>query len=160
MKVKYLFLSLCLALYNCEESPDKNDIDDLDADKIETKKNNNPLEGAWELTGFYNYDNGVVVDSFDRQTGYRQVKMYTPTKVMWSKKTPTDTTEWFGYGSYRIENGQLVEVLDYGSRMMSLMINEREEFRFDLTYTDSTFSQIEIDDDGNRVYSENYKRID
>ena len=157
MKIKYFLLALCLSLYTCEESPETVD----DAAEIETNIDSpNPLVGAWEMVNYYNYDNGKVIDSFNPQAGYRQVKMYTPTKVMWSKKTPTDTTEWFGYGTYKIEDGQLVEVLDYGSRMMSLMINENEEFRFNLTYTDSTFSQIEIDEDGNPVYSENYIRIE
>jgi len=118
------------------------------------------LEGTWELVGFYNYIDNKVADSFKTRDGYRQVKMYTPTKVMWSKHVPTDSTEWFGYGSYKVEDGHLTEVLDYGSEMMSKIIQERKEFIYELHLKSNRFSQIEIDEDGNRIYSENYQRIE
>ncbi|MCK7591800.1 hypothetical protein M0G43_14520 [Subsaxibacter sp. CAU 1640] len=118
------------------------------------------LEGTWELIGFYNYIDNKVADSFKTRDGYRQVKMYTPTKVMWSKHVPTDSTEWFGYGSYKVEDGHLTEVLDYGSEMMSKIIQERKEFIYELHLKENRFSQIEIDEDGNRIYSENYQRIE
>ncbi|MCB0446476.1 MAG: hypothetical protein KDD03_03010, partial [Gelidibacter sp.] len=92
--------------------------------------------------------------------GYRQVKMYTPTKVMWSKHVPTDSTEWFGYGSYSVKGNYLTEILDYGSEMMSKIIQERKEFVYELNLNTNRFSQIEIDEQGNRIYSENYKRIE
>ena len=118
------------------------------------------LKGAWELTGYYNYVDNKVTDSFNKSDGYRQVKMYTPNRVMWSKSVPSDSSEWFGYGTYDIEGNELVEVLDYGSIMMSKIIQEKREFKYELMINDDTFSQIEMDEDGNRLYAENYKRID
>lgn len=118
------------------------------------------LEGAWELVGFYNYIDNKVTDSFGTRDGYRQVKLYTTTKVMWSKQMPLDSTEWFGYGNYKLEGDRLTEVLDYGSRMMSKIIQEKKEFVYELDLKNNFFSQIEIDEDGNRIYSENYKRIE
>ncbi len=79
---------------------------------------------------------------------------------MWSKHVPTDSTEWFGYGSYNLNDNTLTEVLDYGSEMMSKIIQEKKEFIYEIDLTENTFSQIEIDEDGNRIYSENYKRIE
>lgn len=130
--------------------------------------NNNPttnkltLEGTWELISRYNYVDNKVSDSFGLAEGYRQVKMYTPTKVMWCRKRPADSTEWFGYGSYEINDGndRLMEVLDYGSVMMSQIIEEEKEFTFELLLKKDSFIQIELDDDGNRVISENYIRIE
>jgi hypothetical protein len=103
-----------------------------------------------------------VSDSFGLAEGYRQVKMYTPTKVMWSRKRPADSTEWFGYGSYEVNTDRdiLMEVLDYGSVMMSEIIEEEKEFIFELNLKENSFIQIELDDEGNRVISENYIRIE
>lgn len=148
-----LFLALIL-LSSCKE---KGMVDkDLNHDNKLT------LEGTWELISRYNYVDNKVSDSFGLAEGYRQVKMYTPTKVMWSRKRPADSTEWFGYGSYELNENKdrLTEVLDYGSIMMSQIIEEEKEFVFELDLKQNSFIQIEIDDDGNRVISENYIRIE
>lgn len=161
MKTSHLFLILSVFFISCDDP--KNEKDQLTtAEKEEANmdEQTNPLDGAWELVSYYNYEDGKVIDSFNQRDGFRQVKMYSPTKVMWSKQVPTDSTEWFGYGTYRIEDGQLVEVLDYGSEMMTQIITEREEFRYDLIVGKDSFSQIELDDEGNKIYSENYKRIE
>ncbi len=119
-----------------------------------------PLEGTWEMIGYYNYDNNKITDSFKTKEGHRQVKMYTKNKVMWSKLVPHDSTEWFGYGSYTLNDSILTEVLDYGSKLMNEVIAEQKEFVYQLKLEDDKFSQIELDEDGNLVYSENYVRIE
>lgn len=133
-------------------------------DKEMSGNNDNKLtlEGTWELIGRYNYVDNKVSDSFGLAEGYRQVKMYTPTKVMWCRKRPADSTEWFGYGSYELNEtkDRLTEVLDYGSVMMSEIIEEEKEFVFGLELKQNSFIQIELDDEGNRVISENYIRIE
>lgn len=133
-------------------------------DKEMSGNNDNKLtlEGTWELISRYNYVDNKVSDSFGLGEGYRQVKMYTPTKVMWCRKRPADSTEWFGYGSYELnpERDSLIEVLDYGSVMMSQIIEEEKEFVFELLLKKDSFIQIELDDEGNRVISENYIRIE
>lgn len=118
------------------------------------------LEGAWEMVGFYNYSNNVIIDSFNTQNGYKQVKMFTDNKVMWSKKMPSDSTDWFGYGSYELKDSTLLEIMDYGSKIMNQVIAERKEFKYHILLDENQFSQIEMDEEGNLVYSENYKRID
>ena len=128
--------------------------------EMPAKEDKLSLEGTWEMMGYYNYKDNKVTDSFNRNAGYRQVKMYTPTKVMWSKKVPTDSTEWFGYGSYKFNDTSLIEVLDYGSNMMNLVISERMEFNYELIIEENKFTQIELDENGNRIYSENYVRIE
>lgn len=152
-----LFTFFTIVLFvSCQDNKEKNDYPITEPDKI----NSTTLEGAWELVGFYNFVDNKVVDSFNAREGYRQVKLYTSSKVMWSKQVPSDSTEWFGYGNYKLENDRLTEVLDYGSKMMSKIIEERKEFIYELDLKNKSFSQIEIDDDGNRIYSENYRRIE
>lgn len=156
--MKTLMYSLCisLVLLSCRTETSKKDIDKTNT-TTETKQT---LQGTWELVGFYNYDDNKIKDSFNTSEGYRQVKMYTSSKVMWSKNVPTDSTEWFGYGSYDLNDNNLTEVLDYGSEMMRKIIEEKKEFIYEINLTENTFSQIEIDEDGNRIYSENYIRIE
>ncbi|WP_299118150.1 hypothetical protein [uncultured Winogradskyella sp.] len=117
------------------------------------------IEGNWEMVGFYNYKDNVLTDSFKTNIGYRQVKMFNKDKVMWSKLVPTDSIEWFGYGSYTATDSTLTEKMEYGSSVMNKVIAEQQEFKYRLVLTQNTFSQIQIDEEGNMVYSENYKRI-
>lgn len=147
---------LCGIVFNCEKNSDKSTSTVLS----ENNKTRTSIEGVWELTGYYNYIDNKVSDSFGTYDGLTQVKMYTPTKVMWSKNVPSDSSEWFGYGSYEVNDGELKEILDYGSQMMSKIIEERKAFIYELVLEPNKFTQIELDEDGNRIYSENYKRIE
>ncbi|MEZ4803405.1 MAG: hypothetical protein R2797_11590 [Gelidibacter sp.] len=156
MKSSLFSLIIFVFLLSCNSDSNKKSNNTT----MEAEKKAMTLEGAWELTSFYNYVDNKVADSFKTREGYRQVKIYTPTKVMWSKQVPSDSTEWFGYGNYRVEDENLIEVLDYGSKMMSKIIQERKEFIYELLLEQNRFSQIEIDENGNRIYSENYKRIE
>lgn len=121
------------------------------------------LKGAWELISRYNYIDNEIVDTFYVAKSYRQVKMYTDTKVMWSRKMWSDSTEWFGYGTYELNasHDTLREVLDYASHVMSKFINETGVFVMEIKdLKENSFTQIEIDGEGNRVISENYIRIE
>jgi hypothetical protein len=111
------------------------------------------------MIGFYNYEDNKIKDSLKTNKGYRQVKMFNRNKVMWSKLVPTDSIEWFGYGSYEATDSTLTEIMQYGSSVMNQVIAEQKEFGYKLIVTDSTFSQIRTDEDGDMVYSENYRRI-
>ncbi|TDU39561.1 hypothetical protein BXY82_1588 [Gelidibacter sediminis] len=118
------------------------------------------LNGTWEMVGYYNYVDNKIADSFRTNNGIRQVKMYTDNKVMWSKNMPADSNEWFGYGNYNHSDNELKETLEYGSEMMRKIIEEKKEFKYELQLEKDRFSQIEVDDQGNRIYSENYQRIE
>ncbi|WP_299226291.1 hypothetical protein [uncultured Psychroserpens sp.] len=159
MKTLLYLLCMTLVLMSCKNETKsfqaESSTEDTNAIELQTS-----LIGAWELVGFYNYNENKVVDTFDTADGYRQVKLYTSSKVMWSKDVPKDSTEWFGYGSYKLKDNTLTEILDYGSEMMSKIIQEKKAFVYEIDLEENTFSQIEIDEDGNRIYSENYKRIE
>ncbi|MBR9914412.1 MAG: hypothetical protein GYB32_06215 [Algicola sp.] len=158
MKAILSSILIVLLIFSCNDKSE-NKLKNNDTDLTESDVSDS-LEGAWELVGYYNYLDNEVTDSFTTSEGYRQVKIYTPTKVMWSKYVPTDSSEWFGYGSYEINGTELLEVLEYGSEMMSKIIEEKKEFKHELIFNGDSFSQIEIDEDGNRIYAENYKRIE
>lgn len=120
----------------------------------------NTLKGVWELQDQYMYKNNMVVDTIENYKNNRQVKMYTDSKVMWTRYNPKDSVEWFGYGNYIVKDGTLEERLEYGSFQMMKIIDTTQVFSFQLELNKNTFSQIALDKRGNKYYSENYKRIE
>ncbi|MBM1107690.1 hypothetical protein JQC67_16150 [Aurantibacter crassamenti] len=118
------------------------------------------IEGTWELVSFYNYVDGVnVSDTLPATDGYRQIKMYYDSKVMWTRYVPNDSIEWFGYGSYQVEDNQLVEKLEYMSASMRKVANNEMIWTMELDLKNNSYSQIFLDEEGNRINSENYKRL-
>ncbi len=118
------------------------------------------LEGTWELVDYHNYVDNDVADTYGHKEGYRQVKMFTKSRIMWSRKVPLDSTEFFGYGSYKIVDGNLIESLEYGSEAVLKTIDTMRIFSFELILTENTYSQITIGPEGDRIFSENYKKIE
>ncbi|MDU8886531.1 hypothetical protein RXV94_10200 [Yeosuana sp. MJ-SS3] len=129
-------------------------------DSSDASSNDLTLEGVWELVSYYNYGDNGITDTIMSSKSYRQIKMYTKTKVMWSRFVESDTNDWFGYGTYTNSDTSLTEALDYGSKTMNPVISERESFNFDLILEKDKFTQIEIDEDGNPLLAENYIRIE
>ncbi len=160
MKILLPFFLALITLSACGDGKKPNNSSDNAINLEQSDDQKLKLNGTWELVSYYNYVDNKVVDSFLISTGFRQVKMYTDKKVMWSKNVRSDSTEWFGYGSYKNDDNQLIESLEFGSKMMQRIIEENYEFKYELVLEKNKFTQIEIDDDGNRLYSENYQRIE
>ncbi|WP_407556985.1 hypothetical protein [Winogradskyella sp. 4-2091] len=159
MKVNFLILSMTLLLtFGCKNKTERELETSTEGTKIIINKPS--LKGTWELVEFYNYKDNVVVDSFSNNTISRQIKMYTDSKVMWCKLLKSDSIEFFGYGSYTYDDGHLTESLDFGSSFMNEVIKEQHEFNFELELSENRFEQIELDEDGHKIYSENYKRVE
>jgi len=118
------------------------------------------LEGTWELINRYNWEDGYVSDTLPNTNGYRQVKIYSKGKVMWTRYSPDDPSEWFGYGSYTITENELEERLEYGSEIMMRIQDTVKVFKFELQLDKDNYSQITVDEDRKRSFSENYRRID
>lgn len=123
-------------------------------------QNNYSLEGTWELINRYNYDESGVSDTLFNINGYRQVKIYSKGKVMWTRYSPDDPAEWFGFGSYNNTENELEERLEYGSAEMMKIQDTLQVFKFELILDKDNYSQITLDEEGNRTFSENYRRID
>ena len=79
---------------------------------------------------------------------------------MWTRYVPDEPNGRFGYGSYRITENELIETIEYGDDGMMKALDTMRNFTFELILKDNTFSQITLDEEGNRTSSENYKRID
>lgn len=117
------------------------------------------IEGTWELQSFYNYAEENIRDTVDLVPGYRQVKMYYNGQVMWSRTDPNDTIGRFGFGSYRITPDELIEVIEYGDHYMMEALDTIRQFSFELKIDGNTYSQITLDEEGRRTFSENYKKV-
>ena len=119
------------------------------------------IEGTWELVSFHHYDDGVNISSTEpKADGYRQVKMFYNGKVMWSRYVPNEPNGRFGYGNYFITVDELHETIVYGDAHMMKALDTLTEFVFELELNGDTYSQISLDEEGNRTFSENYKRLD
>lgn len=156
--MKNLLLITCLALFfSCNEA--KTSTTDL---KNNSKINSdiNTLEGAWELVSFINYGENEIPDTILSSSTNKQIKMYSHTKVMWSRTRISDSIDWFAYGDYTVKEGVLTEILDYGSKSMNAVIKEKTEFIFNVTIGENEFSQIEIDSLGHLIFAENYIRLE
>ncbi len=132
----------------------------ISADKNTTSDNDMSLVGVWELQHQYLYENRQVSDTLMNLNGYRQVKIYTKEKVMWTRFNPADSNEWFGYGTYHIKDGVLEERLEYASDAMMRIVDTVQVFRFDLVVGKNSYSQIVLDEKGDPESSENYTRIE
>lgn len=127
--------------------------------KLQT--NTDSLEGTWELMNRFNYDeDNNVTDTILNTNGYRQIKIYSKGKVMWTRHSPNDPKEWFGYGSYTNTTDMLEEQLEFGSETMMIIQDTVKIFKFELQLEKNNYSQISLDENGNRTFSENYARID
>jgi len=64
MKSKFFIISLVFALFlSCNKN-----VKTVEDEKVTTEEKKLSLKGTWELKGFYNYNNNVVVDSFSNNT--------------------------------------------------------------------------------------------
>lgn len=123
-------------------------------------ENYHSLQGTWELESFHNYDDGINISSTTpKAEGYRQVKMYYNGRVMWSRYVPNEPNGRFGYGSYYITEDELHETIIYGDNQMMKALDTLTEFIFELDLENDRYSQINLDEEGNRTFSENYKRL-
>ncbi|WP_242085250.1 hypothetical protein [Aestuariivivens sediminis] len=154
---KYVF-TLCLVLiFSCKNNSNSTANDD---NSLETHEDSHSLQGAWELVSYFNYRSDGTIDTIKSSNALKQIKMYSPTKVMWSRLRVSDSIDWFGYGDYTANDSVLTEILDYGSKAMNNVIKENKEFEFRLILGEDKFSQIQLDEQGNPMFAENYRRIE
>ncbi len=155
---KNVLLIICITLiFSCK---DNSNVDNIDKNTSKTDSEISSLEGAWKLVSFLNYGEDGKIDTILSSNTNKQIKMYSPTKVMWSRTRISDSIDWFAYGDYTVKNGVLTEVLDYGSKSMNAVIKEKTEFVFNVNIKENEFSQIEIDSLGHPIFAENYIRLE
>ncbi|WP_299217029.1 hypothetical protein [uncultured Aquimarina sp.] len=118
------------------------------------------LEGVWELQHQFLYEDNHISDTIFNTNGYRQVKMYSKGKVMWTRFDPTDSNEWFGYGSFTIKGNILEERLEYASGPMMKIVDTTQVFKFELVMDKNSYQQITVDEKGHHTQSENYIKVE
>ncbi|WP_242135663.1 hypothetical protein [Aestuariivivens marinum] len=153
----YFFILFILLLFSCKENSNTESTNDNSEVSYEKPLS---MQGAWELISYFNYRSDGSIDTIKSSNTLKQIKMYSPTKVMWSRLRVSDSLDWFGYGDYTANDSVLTEVLDYGSKAMNNIIKENKEFTFKLILEENKFSQISLDEQGNPMFAENYKRIE
>jgi hypothetical protein len=126
----------------------------------ENESSMHSIQGTWELQNFYQYDGQNVIDTTPPSKGFRQVKMYYNGKIMWSRTSSEEIAGRFGYGTYKITPDSLMETIEYGDGQMMKALDTIRQFTFELILNNDSYSQITVDEFGNRITSENYKRID
>lgn len=155
--MKNLLFILCVVLmFSCKENTKTESTNKIE----QSNEKMLSMQGAWELISYFNYRSDGSIDTIKSSNALKQIKMYSPTKVMWSRLRISDSLDWFGYGDYTANDSVLTEVLDYGSKAMNNVIKDNKEFVFKLILEENNFSQITIDEDGQPVFAENYKRIE
>ena len=156
---KYLLILavLPLILFSCK---DNSKAEMAEKSTINSEKDIETLEGAWKLVSYLNFGEDGSIDTIPSSETNKQIKMYSATKVMWSRSRISDSIDWFAYGDYKVKNGVLTEVLDYGSKSMNEVIKDRTEFVFDVNISENEFSQTELDSAGHPILGEYYIRLE
>lgn len=153
-----LFSYLLIGMFLFSSCVDKKEV--VEQPTEDTQSETLSLEGTWELIGYYNYQGNEVVNVFEANDDVQQIKMYTKGHFMWSKKVPKDSTEWHGFGTYVQTDSTLSETVKYGSAAMEDLTSVSDQFFYQLDIDKNSYSQIVTDDEGYRIYAENYKRIE
>ncbi len=157
MKALAIFTTFLFLLVSCNQKKEEK----APLAEVDINTNTNPsMEGSWELVNYYSYDGENIVDTVPMSEGYRQIKIYSGNNVMWSRKVPMDSIEWYGFGTYENTEDELIETLDYGSASMLKIIDTMRVFSFELQLGKDVFTQITVGEEGDRISSENYRRLE
>lgn len=156
MRANLFLMTIILVLaISCNDSSKKKSGDDH-----QVPEDSISIKGVWERTSYYNYQDGKIADSFNSNEANRHIKIFTDSKIMWCRNHDTDSSEWFGYGHYKITDTLLTEILEYGSIKMGQHIEANPEFVFKYTLDKDRYSQIQIDEEGHPLFAENYTRLE
>lgn len=158
--ITFLFL-FCFSSCNSPAGEDSHETTDTTGMAMQNADNESPgLEGAWEMQFYLIYQDDEITDTVTMTEGYRQVKMYYDGHVMWSRKQPRDSTQMFGYGTYLLDGDTFSENMEYGSHYMMNILDSMRIFNWVLEIGEDRYVQTEVNENGQRVYSETYRRID
>ncbi len=149
-----LLLILIFAVFSCKDNNETSM-----AETTEETNKEYSLEGAWELDSFLNYSGDGTADTIKSSNSFKQMKMFSKTKIMWSRLRMGDSLEWFGVGDYTFNDGILTEDLEYGSKAMMQRINSNKVWEWEIIIDENTFTQITRDSLGSPIYAEMYHRV-
>jgi hypothetical protein len=121
------------------------------------------LEGAWRMVSYSYYNTGdggtprvhLLKDSID------QVKIFHDGHFMWIRRNHHGGPEAFGFGKYDVRDGQLFESMEMNAVSIDKsQLETGSNYHFPFEVAGSGYKQFAIDMNGNKIYSEDYERID
>ena len=126
--VATILFTLCIACSQpSDEGASNKDVRDVD-----------PVEGVWELSNRY----WVLMDDTIYADGVGvQHKIYFDGYVMWTADPGTDSSEWHGYGTYRLSNDTLIEKLSSMSMPMRVAMGSEDEAMLLIEYDNNYYKQ-------------------
>lgn len=126
----FLLLPFCIA---CNMQSDKGTVD-TDILIVD------PIEGVWELTNSYFVKDGDTLYSDPGQFS-GQHKMYCDGYVMWTDNPKADSSEWHGFGTYKLSDDTLIEELWTMSLPVKEKMGSKNEVLYSIEYDASTCKQ-------------------
>ena len=149
MKTNILLLGLILCACACNKPESTTQTPVI-------KEPTSPLVGVWEMTDRYLYEKGQISDSMEVKDATKNVKIFTPTRYMWSGRALPDQKEYFGYGRYEWTDSTFTTYADYYSRAM---VGHSKKTTMAYHIKDNIYTQIHSDSTG-PYYAEKYRRIE
>jgi hypothetical protein len=131
MKTSFVSTFLLLFILACNQTS-------THSSPSEDAKNIDPFEGVWELTHQYWT---TEWDTFYADTLIMQHKIYLDGYVMWTADPAPDSTDWHGYGTYRLSNDTIIETLLSMSLPMRQNMNPGEDAILKVVYDENHFKQ-------------------
>ena len=99
-----------------------------------------PTEGVWELTNRYLLKDGDTLYS-DPSQFPGQHKIYCDGYVMWTDNPKSDSSEWHGFGTYKLSNDTLIEELWTMSLPVKAKMGSKDEVLYIMEYDENTCKQ-------------------
>ncbi|MCP4311649.1 MAG: hypothetical protein GY790_10335 [Bacteroidetes bacterium] len=146
----FALFPICIACnQQSDEGISNKDVPDVD-----------PIEGVWELANHYWVKDGDTLLPEPDEIGV-QHKIFLDGYVMWTTDPLSDSSEWHGYGTYRLNNDVLIEkFLSMSLPMKAEMGSESEVIR-KIEYDENSYKQETESVLRNTVYQsiEEWKRL-
>jgi hypothetical protein len=105
----------------------------------QTTESIDPVEGVWERSVRYWVldDDTIYADP----TPGLQHKIYYDGYVMWTADPAADSSEWYGYGTYQLNNNTLVEKLSTMSLPLRGLVGSDDEWLLTVEYDENFYKQ-------------------
>lgn len=146
----FILIPFCIAC-NQQSDEGKSNEDVLGVD---------PIEGVWELSNFYWVKDGDTLYPEPEEIGF-QHKIYLDGYVMWTADYESHSSEWHGYGTYRLNNDTLIEKLLSMSLPMQAEMGSEDEVILKIDYDKNSYKQATERMHRNAVYQfiEEWKKL-
>lgn len=119
----------------------------------QTTKESNTMQGAYSM--LRQIENNGTNDSMMKN---EQFKIYTDRYMMYASPRPEDSLAIYGIGTYKVQNGKVMEYVFYSS----IAGAHNDTFELDIRKTPDGYSQIIVfpgDQGRNIVLTEDYKNV-